>query len=167
MPFFYVPGNHDLTNKTMVTKWGERYGKRYYHFTYKNCLFLSLCSENPPDGMSTIDAEQQEWVAKTVEANKDVRWTFVFLHKPIWTAKDLRTPDGLCRGKDESPADVLISLHRLRRPIPAVPCRWYPFHRAGSRSRGSGTECSCRGSGNSVCRNRSAQVATCDLLVRS
>jgi serine/threonine-protein phosphatase CPPED1 len=88
MPFFYVPGNHDLTNKTMVTKWGERYGKRYYSFTYKGVLFLCLCSENPPD-MGTIDKEQNEWVAKTVEANKDAKWTFVFLHKPIWTAKDL------------------------------------------------------------------------------
>ncbi|MBA4064791.1 MAG: hypothetical protein C0501_13975 [Isosphaera sp.] len=89
MPFFYVPGNHDLTNKMMVTKWGERYGRRYYHFTYKNTLFLCLNSENPPDGMSTIDPEQQAWVAKTVEANKDARWTFVFLHKPLWVAKDL------------------------------------------------------------------------------
>lgn len=88
-PFFYVPGNHDLTNKSQVATWGERYGKRYYHFIYKNTLFLSLCSENPPDGMGTIDKEQQEWVAKTVEANKDVRWTFVFLHKPIWNARDL------------------------------------------------------------------------------
>jgi hypothetical protein len=88
MPFFYVPGNHDLTNKTMVAKWGERYGKRYYHFVYKNVLFLCLCSENPPD-MGTIDPEQQEWAAKTLAANRDVRWTFVFLHKPIWTAKDL------------------------------------------------------------------------------
>jgi len=59
MPFFYVPGNHDLTNKTMVTKWGERYGKKYYHFTYRGALFLCLCSENPPD-MGTIDKEQQE-----------------------------------------------------------------------------------------------------------
>jgi Icc-related predicted phosphoesterase len=89
MPFFYVPGNHDLTNKVMVAKWGERYGRRYYHFTYKNTLFLCLCSENPPD-MGTIDPEQREWVAKTLEANKDVRWTFVFLHKPIWTARDLQ-----------------------------------------------------------------------------
>lgn len=89
MPFFYTPGNHDLTNKTMVTKWGERYGKKYYSFTYKNVLFLSLCSENPPDGMGTIDKEQQDWVAKTVAGNKDVKWTFVFLHKPIWTDKDL------------------------------------------------------------------------------
>jgi 3',5'-cyclic AMP phosphodiesterase CpdA len=89
MPFFYVPGNHDLTNPMMVEKWNERYGRRYYHFTYKNCLFLCLCSESPPDGMSTIDPEQQAWAAKTLEANKDVRWTFVFLHKPIWAAKDL------------------------------------------------------------------------------
>ncbi len=88
MPFFYVPGNHDLTNKTQVAKWGERYGKRYYHFTYRGALFLCLCSENPPD-MGTIDKEQQEWVAKTLDANKDVKWTFVFMHKPLWIAKDL------------------------------------------------------------------------------
>jgi serine/threonine-protein phosphatase CPPED1 len=89
MPFFYVAGNHDLTNKIQVAKWGERYGKRYYHFVYKDVLFLCLNSENPPDGMNTIDPEQQAWVAKTVEANKNVRWTFVFLHRPIWTGKDL------------------------------------------------------------------------------
>ena len=88
-PFFYVPGNHDLTNPMQVKKWGERYGKRYYHFTYEKCLFLSLCSENPPDEMGAIDAEQRAWVKKTLDANKDVRWTFVFLHKPIWVAKDL------------------------------------------------------------------------------
>src|SRR5262245_8737742 len=84
MPFFYTAGNHDLTNKTLVTKWGERYGKKYYSFTYKGVLFMVLCSENPPDGMGTIDKEQQEWVAKMVAANKDAKWTFVFLHKPIW-----------------------------------------------------------------------------------
>ncbi|MBA4186495.1 MAG: hypothetical protein C0467_00610 [Planctomycetaceae bacterium] len=89
MPFFYVPGNHDLANKTLFAKWGERYGKRYYHFTYKNALFLCLNSENPPDGMNTIDPEQQAWVAKTIEANRDSRWTFVFLHQPIWNEKDL------------------------------------------------------------------------------
>jgi UDP-2,3-diacylglucosamine pyrophosphatase LpxH len=89
MPFFYVPGNHDLTNKVMVAKWGERYGKRYYHFTYKNVLFLALNSETPPDEMGTIDREQQEWVAKVTAANPNVRWTFAFVHKPLWTGKDL------------------------------------------------------------------------------
>ncbi|MDB5313219.1 MAG: Calcineurin-like phosphoesterase superfamily domain protein [Gemmataceae bacterium] len=89
MPFFYVAGNHDLTNKMQVQKWGERYGRKYYHFTYKNCLFLSLCSENPPDFVSGIDPEQRDYVRKTLAATAGVRWTFVFLHKPIWTAKDL------------------------------------------------------------------------------
>jgi serine/threonine-protein phosphatase CPPED1 len=87
-PFFYVPGNHDRTNKAEAAIWDARYGKRYYHFIYKNTLFLSLCSENPPDQMGAIDKEQQDWIAKTLEANKDVRWTFVFLHKPIWNARD-------------------------------------------------------------------------------
>ncbi|MBY0459121.1 MAG: metallophosphoesterase [Gemmataceae bacterium] len=90
MPFFYVAGNHDLTNKEMVTAWGARYGKRYYSFTYRGVLFLALCSENPDSsGMGTIDEDQQKWVAKTVEAHKDAKWVFAFLHKPIWTAKDL------------------------------------------------------------------------------
>lgn len=87
MPFFYVAGNHDLANKTLVTKWGERYGKRYYSFTYKGVLFLSMCTENPPTS-NVIDKEQQEWAAKTLAANKDAKWTFVFLHQPIWTVKD-------------------------------------------------------------------------------
>src|SRR6185437_13230407 len=86
MPFFYVPGNHDITNKVQMQKWGERYGKRYYHFTYKNVLFLSLCSENPPNDIGAIDSEQRQWIQKTLAANPGVRWTFVFLHKPIWTA---------------------------------------------------------------------------------
>jgi serine/threonine-protein phosphatase CPPED1 len=90
MPFFYVPGNHDLTNKKMVEAWGARYGKRYYSFNYRGALFVSLCSENPQStGMSTIDPEQAEWLGKTLEANKAAKWTFVFLHKPLWVAKDL------------------------------------------------------------------------------
>ncbi|MCS7270435.1 MAG: metallophosphoesterase [Gemmataceae bacterium] len=90
MPFFYVPGNHDLTNKMQVRVWEERYGRRYYSFVYKNVLFLCLNSETPPDGMGTIDPEQQKWVAQVCAAHPQVRWTFVFLHKPIWTAPDLQ-----------------------------------------------------------------------------
>lgn len=46
MPFFYVGGNHDLTNKTMREFWEGRFGPRYYHFRYDNVLFLMLDSED-------------------------------------------------------------------------------------------------------------------------
>ncbi len=29
MPFFYLPGNHDITNKVMEKEWEKRYGRRY------------------------------------------------------------------------------------------------------------------------------------------
>lgn len=88
MPFFYVPGNHDVTNKVMVQKWTERYGRRYYHFTYKDVLFLCLDSDDPP-GTSSVSADQHAYIKTALAENPASRWTFVFLHKPIWTASDL------------------------------------------------------------------------------
>lgn len=46
MPFFYLGGNHDLTNTAMRGFWEKRYGPRYYHFIYKDVLFLMLDSED-------------------------------------------------------------------------------------------------------------------------
>jgi len=46
VPFFYLGGNHDLTNKTMRDFWENRYGPRYYHFRYRDVLFLMLDSED-------------------------------------------------------------------------------------------------------------------------
>jgi UDP-2,3-diacylglucosamine pyrophosphatase LpxH len=46
MPFFYLGGNHDLTNPVMRSFWKNRFGPRYYHFVYENVLFLMLDSED-------------------------------------------------------------------------------------------------------------------------
>jgi predicted phosphodiesterase len=49
-PVFYTGGNHDLTNPDMWRVFEERYGRRYYHFIYKNVLFLVMDTEdNPPE----------------------------------------------------------------------------------------------------------------------
>jgi len=48
IPFFRTPGNHDIANKVAQEVWRERYGSTYYHFIYKNTLFIVLDSENPP-----------------------------------------------------------------------------------------------------------------------
>jgi len=86
MPFFYVPGNHDVTNEVMVKKWQQRLGPLYYHFVYRDVLFLCLDSEDPPRAheADNIAAEQLEYFTKVLAQNKNVRWTIVFLHKPMW-----------------------------------------------------------------------------------
>ena len=49
-PIFYVGGNHDLTGQVLQKVWDKRYGRRYYHFVYKDVLFLVLDTEdNTPE----------------------------------------------------------------------------------------------------------------------
>lgn len=48
MPFFYVPGNHDITNAMQEKMYREKYRAPYYHFVYRNVLFLCLSTEDPP-----------------------------------------------------------------------------------------------------------------------
>ena len=60
-PLFYVGGNHDLTSPMLKAVWDERYGRRYYHFRYKDVLFLILDTEdNSPERMQEIMEARQE-----------------------------------------------------------------------------------------------------------
>ena len=124
MPFFYLGGNHDLTNPIMRKFWKQRFGPRYYHFIYENVLFLMIDSEDfEEERMMEIyhartkaikmikgeiegeyeDSEyyhmlerrtgamsnaQFEYYSDVLERNPDVRWTFLIMHKPIWTRED-------------------------------------------------------------------------------
>ncbi|MCG8308194.1 MAG: metallophosphoesterase [Cytophagales bacterium] len=92
MPFFYTPGNHDITNKVMEEKWEELFGKTYYHFLYKDVLFLCLNSEDNyrGAGKGTIDDSQFEYIKKTLEENTQVKWTLVFMHQPLWNQTDTK-----------------------------------------------------------------------------
>jgi hypothetical protein len=60
-PVFYVGGNHDLIGEVLQGVWGERYGRSYYHFVYKNTLFLVLDTEdNTPEKMQEIFAARNQ-----------------------------------------------------------------------------------------------------------
>jgi predicted phosphodiesterase len=82
MPFFYVPGNHDISNEAMAKKWQKRLGQTYYHFTYRNVLFLCLNTEDTCEGC--IGRQQFEYFREVLKANRKVRWTLVFMHRPLW-----------------------------------------------------------------------------------
>ncbi len=84
MPFFYVPGNHDLNSTPLREEWKRRFGRNYYHFLYKDVLFLCLDSQDPSG--AGIGPEQRAWVRQVLAENRTVRWTFFFFHQPLWTS---------------------------------------------------------------------------------
>lgn len=90
MPFFLCPGNHDISNMPMRDEWKRKFGRSWYDFRYRDCLFLVLNTEDPPifkdkTIVYRMSEEQQKWAADVLAKNTDVRWTFVFMHKPTWS----------------------------------------------------------------------------------
>ena len=86
MPFFYVPGNHDIGNADMEREWKKRFGKAYYHFIYKNVLFL--CINTQDEGVSGVKDTQIKYFQKVIADNPNVRWTFLFMHRPVWQGEN-------------------------------------------------------------------------------
>ena len=82
MPYFYVAGNHDLSNEPMVKIWEERRGRRYYHFLYHDVLFLVLNTDDPFPVQMSYD--QVDYFKKVLADNPNPRWTIVFMHNPSW-----------------------------------------------------------------------------------
>jgi 3',5'-cyclic AMP phosphodiesterase CpdA len=91
MPFFYLPGNHDVGSRKTDALWQKKFGRRHYHFVYRNTLFLCLNTEDPPgSGRGHLSKGQVDYALKALRDNPRVRWTVVLMHKPIWTAADLQ-----------------------------------------------------------------------------
>jgi hypothetical protein len=66
MPFFFLPGNHDHYSEASVKVWGERFGdeRGYYHFAYKDVLFLMVNTEDPPKTVARLKRDNPEQYQK-------------------------------------------------------------------------------------------------------
>ena len=93
MPFFYLPGNHDISNQVMADVWQARFGPSYYSFVYRDVLFVCLNTESPES--TRLSEPQLHWLEDVLAAHTDVRWTLVFLHKPLWAYVNSETKGGL------------------------------------------------------------------------
>ncbi|MEM9622140.1 MAG: metallophosphoesterase [Pseudomonadota bacterium] len=101
-PFFYTPGNHDMNNAVMAETWRQRFGPSYYHFLYKDVLFVVLNSElfgmvgSPqiPVPGPWQQAAQMKFVAQVLAQYPSPRWTIVLIHQPLWDNRDIH-PDWL------------------------------------------------------------------------
>jgi hypothetical protein len=96
VPFYYVPGNHDIADTGALKEWQKRIGSTYYNFKYKNALFIVLNSEayrsafDPDKKIEGYEilGKQNEWLKEVLQKNMDVKWTFIFLHNPVWDYED-------------------------------------------------------------------------------
>lgn len=82
MRFYYVPGNHDMTTVALAEAWRERFGPAHYSFVHRGVLFLCL---NTEDGQKPgLGDEQVDAISRAIDAHPEVRWTLVFMHRPLW-----------------------------------------------------------------------------------
>ena len=88
VPFFFVPGNHDVGRKLWYDVYLERVGTPHYYFVYQDVLFLVLNTNDGKDMNTGYGDEQLAWAKEVLEKHPDVRWTFVFQHKPFWLQEE-------------------------------------------------------------------------------
>lgn len=82
LPFYYIPGNHDISNPELLSTWKQRRGDPWFSFVYQKVLFIGLHTEDREGG--GLGAEQIAWARKTLAGHADVRWTMLFFHRPLW-----------------------------------------------------------------------------------
>ena len=85
VPFFFLPGNHDISNKAMYDYWDEHVGRTYTSFDYKACHFVLLNTEEGwRAGEPQLGSAQMAWLREDIEEHRDAPHIFVFMHRPVW-----------------------------------------------------------------------------------
>jgi hypothetical protein len=112
MPFFYVPGNHDLGNSTMEEAWLARRGATYYHFVYKDVLFLALNSEDPSNPLPE-DVEETTIAFKRLQ-QEDPAAAQAMLKEFMDSLDDYRVPFVMSEEQIEYVRKVLAANRSVR-----------------------------------------------------
>jgi len=75
MPFFFVPGNHDLNYDASIKLWRERFGdeREYYHCVYKDVLFLMVNTEDPPKTVADLSMSACFTLASNISQERNIR----------------------------------------------------------------------------------------------
>ncbi len=89
LPFVPLPGNHDVSNPTMLRYWKDNLGLTHFSFDYKGCHFLFLCTDEATrERQPAFGEEQIADVLEDLASSADARHTFVLMHRPAWLASN-------------------------------------------------------------------------------
>ena len=83
-PLVLVPGNHDIYNRESYDFWKKQIGKTYDAFTYGECRFILINTEEGKGTAQTgLGDVQLAFVRQEIEQaqNKPV---FLIMHQPMW-----------------------------------------------------------------------------------
>lgn len=86
MPFYPVPGNHDIVTDESEEIYAEIWGENRYHYAFDygavHCISLNSWHGDADD---QIEDWQYNWLQKDLEnLSDDTQAIFVFLHSPLW-----------------------------------------------------------------------------------
>lgn len=85
VPLFFVPGDNDIYNAASYSAWKDIFGSTYTAFTYRNCRFILLnTEESHGTGEEGFGSRQMAFVEEEIRRNRDVRQFFFFFHQPVW-----------------------------------------------------------------------------------
>jgi hypothetical protein len=82
VPYYQLPGNHDIFSKKAESVYNELFKKPYYSFSRGGCHFVLL--DNTENGIwGYIGDAQFKWLAKDLSLDT-CSMKFVFMHLPPW-----------------------------------------------------------------------------------
>lgn len=83
LPYYLIPGNHDIWDAQSESIYVKRCGKPYYSFDYENTHFVIL-DNSIIESWDEIPEAQYDWVRNDLKKHQKAQNIFCLFHKPFW-----------------------------------------------------------------------------------
>lgn len=100
MPVYFTPGNHDITEPSVMGLYRRYVGEPYHSFDVRGVHLIELDNGRYASA-DAFPREQADWLAADLAAHKDARLTFVFMHIPYWR-------DTVAKGKPDQLHHIFV-----------------------------------------------------------